>query len=272
MKTTDMPLWPGVPPLWNSAHTGPYPFLEWYPAGRVIRPCVAIFPGGGYSRLAPHEGEGYARFWNAEGFHAAVIHYRTQCEAGPQPLREGPLYDAMRAIRVLRANAASLGIDPDRVAISGSSAGGHLAASLAVHGANAESPPEEDLAAVNPVPNAAILAYPVITAGEFVHGGSFWNLCGEGGSDPERRAYFCLENHVSASTPPTFLWHTVEDAAVPVENAMLFAQALRRAGRPFELHLFARGRHGVGLASDIPGTNAWPRLAVAWLCQQFAAD
>ena len=267
-----MPLWPGHPPLWNPAHPGPFPYMEWYPAGDGVRPCVAAFPGGGYSRLAPHEGEGYARFWNAEGFHAAVIHYRTQCEASPQPLREGPLYDAMRAMRLLRANAASLGIDPKRIAATGSSAGGHLAGSLAVHGAASESPTEDNLAPLHAVPDAVILAYPVITAGEFAHGGSFWNLCGESGSNPERQAYFSLENHVGASTPPTFLWHTVEDNGVPVENAMLFAQALRREGRPFELHLFARGRHGLGLAADIPGTNQWPGLAAAWLCQQFSAD
>ncbi len=259
------PLWPATPPLWNPAKPTPYPHLAFYPAGDGIHPCLAVFPGGGYNMLAAHEGEGYARYWNTKGWHAAVVHYRTQHADTPAPLREGPLFDAMRALRMLRSQAREFELDPSRIAAIGSSAGGHLAASLAVHGGTVAAPPDDDLAAVRSTPDALVLCYAVIAAGAAAHTGSFRNLCGDPIAEKALTAFFSLEQHVTRATPPTFLWHTVEDETVPVENTLCFAEALRIAARPFSLHVFPEGRHGLGLAPETPGVCAWPQLASEWL-------
>ncbi len=260
-------LWPDTPPLWNPANPGPHPFLEWYPVSKKA-PCVVIFPGGGYNILAPHEGVDYALMWNAEGYHAAVVHYRTQWSLAPVPLGKGPLLDAARAMQHLREQASDLKIDSNRIAVIGSSAGGHLAATLAVHG---DAVRDASLSATDPTPNALLLCYPVIATDSAVHQGSIKNLVGDT-PEPEQQAFFSAERHVSASTPPTFLWHTVDDAVVPVENAFLFAGALRRANRPFSLHLFPEGKHGLGLAEGVPGVELWPELATRWLSSLWRTE
>lgn len=215
--------------------------------------------------LADHEGKGgFAIHWNKAGWHTAVLRYRTQCPQHPAPLGEGPLRDAVEAMRWLRKNAETHGIDAGRIAVIGSSAGGHLAASLAVHG-EAISTRFPDPTAVSVRPDALLLCYAVLVAGENAHTGSIRNLCGEPGSDPEREAFFSLERHITKETPPTFLWHTADDASVPVENALAFAHALRKANRPLSLHVFPHGRHGLGLAEDDPVVGVWPHLANAWL-------
>lgn len=250
-------LWSDTPPLWNPANTGPRPFIEWYPVPHEA-PCIVIFPGGGYNILVPHEGVDYARRWNVEGYHAAVVHYRTQWFMDPQPLGKGPLMDAVRAMQFLREAAGDLQIDASRMAAIGSSAGGHVAAMLAVHGDSMRG--EEGLSATEAVPNALLLCYPVIVR---TPERPPVILVGET-PEPNEVLFFSAERHVSASTPPTFIWHTVDDW-LPVEHALAFAQALRRAERPFALHLFAEGGHGLGLATGEPGVELWPELAVQWL-------
>lgn len=236
------------------------PFLELHllaarrPAGAVV-----IFPGGGYAARAPHEGAPVARAFNAQGFHAWVAHYRVAPNRHPAPLQ-----DAARAVQCVRRHAAAWNVNPTQVAVLGFSAGGHLAASLGVHfetpWVRVPRPGAEGLIR----PDALILGYPVITSGPTGHRSSFDNLLGPDAPDSLRRE-MSLELHVTSKTPPTFLWHTADDSGVPVENSLLFSQALRRHGVPFELHVYARGRHGLGLASEDPHVASWVMLAAQWL-------
>jgi len=219
---------------------------------------VLVLPGGGYGHLAAHEGEGYARWLNELGFHAYELRYRL----APHGYRHPAMWmDATRAMRTVRSQAKSFGFDPARVGIMGSSAGGHLAAHVTVKNDPGHPAASDPVERHSSRPDAAVLCYPVLTmqtAGG--HSGSRDNLLGENPS-----ADLCREtspeNHVTASTPPCFLWHTVEDPAVPVENSMNFSMALRRAGVPFDLHLYAKGRHGLGLADGHP----WTVECARWL-------
>lgn len=218
-------------------------------------PAVLILPGGGYHHLAGnYEGGDLARFFNSHGIAAFVLHYRVAPHRHPAPLE-----DAAAAMRTLRANAADYRIDPARIAVLGFSAGGHLAATLSNlhHTVSGEHPH------VSARPDAAILCYPVITFGEYRHDGSLRNLLGSD-PDPALRDQLSMENAVTPDTPPTFLWHTVEDPAVPVENALLYAAACRRHNVPFALHIFPKGRHGLGMAPDLPA-RAWLPLAIDFL-------
>lgn len=235
------------------------PTLTPYPADPAKRngASMLIFPGGGYGGLAEHEGTGYAEFFAAHGITAYVLKYRLGSAGYRHPVM---LNDAARALRMVRAFAKRDGLDPARVGIIGSSAGGHLAATLATHfdPARPHGPtldPADKFDAESSRPDLAILCYPVVSFGEFAHAGSRKNLLGENPS-PELVAALSNELQVTAATPPTFLWHTVEDKSVAVENSLLFAAALRRAGVPFSLHIYENGAHGLGLGR--PGKEAPP--------------
>jgi acetyl esterase/lipase len=218
---------------------------------------ILIFPGGGYGSLAEHEGTGYAEFFAKHGITAYVLKYRLGSNGYRHPVM---LNDAARALRMVRAFAKRDGLDPNRVGIIGSSAGGHLAATLATHFDPAK-PHGPTLDANDPVdressrPDLAILCYPVISFGKFAHSGSRRNLLGDNPS-PELVEALSGELQVTKDTPPTFLWHTIEDKAVPVENSLLFANALSQAGVPFSLHIYEKGAHGLGLGR--PGREAPP--------------
>jgi acetyl esterase/lipase len=256
-----IPLWPQEPP--GSAPGDTFrPWLEPYlaPAGRSTRGTVLVLPGGGYGGRAAHEAAVVARRFNAAGLHAAVLHYRVAPNRHP-----APLMDAARGLRLLRQRAAAWSLDPGRIAVLGFSAGGHLAASLGTLHARYPFAAEDDLAAVSNRPDALLLCYAVLSSGICGHGGSFANLLGPRAGDPACLAELSLEKQVSADTPPTFLWHTSDDAAVPVQNSLLFATALREQGVPFELHVFPHGRHGLGLADQVPAAAVWPELACRWL-------
>lgn len=255
-----------VLPLWDrpAPHSHPEddftPVLERYPVpGTAARGAVLICPGGGYGGRADHEGAPVAQRFNAAGFHAAVIQYRVSPHRHP-----APLLDASRAVRLARHHAAAWHIRPDRIALLGFSAGGHLAASVGVHGNRPEARTADPLGDGNGRPDALVLCYPVISAGPCAHRGSFENLLGpDPAADALRR--LSLEDQVSTETPPTFLWHTADDGGVPVQNALLFAAALDRHNIPFELHVYAQGRHGLGLAEDDPQVGTWSALAAGWL-------
>ena len=232
----------------------PYPLESERPVGAVL-----ICPGGGYGQRAYHEGILIAECFNALGYHSFVVHYSVAPHRHPQPLR-----DVARALRMIRQSAAEWKVDPDHIAVCGFSAGGHLAASLGVHFGHAALQQDTANDGVSSRPDGLILCYPVISAGQFRHQGSFDNLLG-GDADEAARSEMSLELQVSEGTPPAFLWHTVEDAGVPVENSLLFAQALRRHHIPFEMHIYPQGRHGLGLSAEDPHVATWVDLCAGWL-------
>ncbi len=233
--------------------------------GDKRRPAILICPGGGYGFRSPRESEPVALRFNAAGFHAFVLQYSVAPRRHPLPL-----LDVSRAVGLLRENVDAWKIHPGRIALCGFSAGAHLAASLGVLRDRYEEPKLNR-------PDALILSYPVITSGIFAHKGSFENLLGPGASAEALEA-LSLELHVSAKTPPTFLWHTWADEAVPLENSLLFAGALRRAGVPFEFHVYPKGGHGLSLATGETSeagrepdlhVSSWMPLCLEWLGELF---
>ena len=229
--------------------------------GDQVRGCVIVLPGGGYRVRADHEGGPVAERFNALGFHAFVVEYRVAPYVYPAPQE-----DALRAIKIVRAHAAEWKINPSKIAILGFSAGGHLACSTGIVYDEVAADNGDECDAVSARPDAMILCYPVITCQEGkAHFGSF--ECLLGGNDRAAFAPCSWETWVTASTPPAFLWHTSEDPAVPVENSLEFALAMRRQKLPFELHVFPYGHHGLGLGTkeEYAEVRRWPELAGTWL-------
>ncbi|MDD2765181.1 MAG: alpha/beta hydrolase [Opitutaceae bacterium] len=221
---------------------------------------VLILPGGGYEHLAGHEGQGYAEWFAAHGITAYVLQYRLS----PAYHHPAMLEDAARALRLVRALAKRDGLDPARVGVIGSSAGGHLAATLVTHFDAGRTDAADPVERESSRPDLAILCYPVITMGEFAHAGSRQNLLGKD-PPPERVQELSAELHVTPATPPCFLWSTFEDKTVPVENTLLFASALRRAGVPFSLHVYEKGAHGLGLGGPGRPAPPWANDLLYWL-------
>lgn len=224
--------------------------------------ALLVCPGGGYRHLAvDHEGRQIAEWANRMGTTAFVLRYRL----GPRYRHPAPLDDASQAMRWIRHQAETWRIDPRRVAVIGFSAGGHLASTLSTHYEPGDPAADDPLRRQSTRPDLAILCYPVITlSGPAAHAGSRRNLLGD---DPPAELIAALSNErqVNAQTPPTFLFHTVSDAVVPVENSLLYFQSLRAAGVPAEMHLYERGRHGVGLAQSDPALAGWPEQCRQWL-------
>ena len=217
------------------------------PEGLLIRerPLILICPGGGYNHVSVREGEPLALQFMAMGCHAAVLKYSVSPAVYPAQLLE-----LAKAVALIRDRAQEWHIRKDRLLIQGSSAGGHLAASFGCFWkkdllAGASGGDVEKLR-----PDGLILSYPVFTSGEFAHRGSFEMLLGERYGELVQE--MSLEHQVNRDTPKTFLWHTFEDGAVPVENSLLFAQALRREKIPVEFHLFPSGGHGRALGNELP--------------------
>ncbi len=171
----------------------------------------------------------------------------------------------MRALRIVRSRAEEFQLDPQRIGVIGFSAGGHLASTVSTHFDAGVAEDPDPIQRVSSRPDFAILCYPVIAFDEpFTHGGSQRNLLGES-PDPELVRKLSNEKQVTANNPPTFIWHTSDDAVVLVENALVFYSALHRAGVPAELHVYETGRHGLGLAKDHPGAANWPQELIDWL-------
>lgn len=255
------------------------------------RKAVIICPGGCYEFCSTREAEPVAFQFLAMDCQAFVLHYSTAPSVFPEALRE-----LAAAVALLRRNAKEWRIDSKQIFVCGFSAGGHLAASLGVFwNRNFVSGPLglncEDIR-----PGGLILAYPVISSGVYGHEGSFDNLTGVGREwiadssamadsgefpkDPARlRGFLSLERQAGPQVPPVFMWHTDTDATVPVENSLLFAMALKKAGVGLELHIFPEGRHGLALASEetakdiddgrgsytVPCCRIWTKLAEEWL-------
>jgi acetyl esterase/lipase len=208
-----------------------------------------------------HEGYQIAGFLNSLGIAAFVLKYRL----GPRYHHPAPLNDAQRAIRMVRSRAKELGVAPDRIGIWGFSAGGHLASSAATHFDQGKADAADAVDRVSSRPDFAILAYPVITFTEeaYVHKGSRRNLLGDN-PDPKLVEFMSSEKQVTAQTPPTFLFHTDADTAVPSENSVLFYLALRKAKVPAEMHIYQNGKHGVGLAPTDPVLHSWAARLTDW--------
>ncbi len=238
--------------------------------GRVCRPCVLVLPGGAYQFVSERESDPIAFKFLSHGYHAFILDYSVGGEGKPAVGLQA-LSEVAEALAIIRQHAEEWGIIPNQIAVCGFSAGGHLAASSGILWKDAEL--QEERGGKKPErPDAMLLCYPVITPGEFAHRGSFDNLTG---GDERLLRYFKLEKRVDADTAPAFVWHTVEDPAVPVENSLLLADALQRAKVPFECHLFNHGGHGLSLCNEEVGTPEprsapWMDLAIAWLDDRFA--
>jgi len=223
--------------------------------------AVIVLPGGGYSRLSDvKEGSDVAKWLNSLGITAFVLKYRL----GMRYHQPSQLLDAARAMRTVRGRAKDWGVDPNRIAILGFSAGGHLASALGTHFDAGKPDAVDVIERVSSRPDLMILLYPVITMGEFTHAGSKKNLLGDNPT-PELIRLYSNELQVTKETPPTFLMHTMTDAGVPVENSMAFAAALRKNGVPFEVHIYEQGPHGVGLAPTNPYLASWAERCADWL-------
>src|SRR5581483_1143028 len=258
-----MPLWPNGAPGAKGTAPEDTPTISLYrpPADKATGAAIVVCPGGGYGRLADHEGHAVAVWLNNLGVTAAVLKYRL----GPKYNHPAMLSDAARAIRTLRARAAEWKLDPQRIGIMGFSAGGHLASTAATHFDDGNAQAEDPIERVSSRPDLAILCYPVITFTEpYLHRGSRDNLLGKN-PDPALIELLSNEKQVTARTPPTFLFHTADDSGVPVENSLMFAEACRRNKVPVELHVYETGRHGVGLAQDNPVLKTWPEMLANWL-------
>lgn len=243
--------------------TGAWLEYELRPGAKGI---VVICPGGGYEYVSPRESNPVARRFVEAGWQPVILKYSVGRDLGRKPLRE-----AAWAVRTARSIFAEAGSPFPFVGICGFSAGGHLAASLGVHWDDGSEFPSTETRRMQR-PDALILSYPVITGGPHRHRGSFENL----GAGEENTRYFSLEKHVTPSTPPSFLWHTAEDESVPVENTLLFAEALLASRVPVEMHIYPFGPHGMSLATpeveDVvkgrrpdPHIAGWFDLCVAWL-------
>ena len=257
-----IPLWPDSAAANGSADLDAQFLTPYLPAGVTPQGAVIICPGGGYSQRASHEREPIARWLAGLGTAAFVLDYRVAPHHHPAPLD-----DARRAIRLVRHHAADWGLADPRIALLGFSAGGHLAASAGIYGDDGDPESADPVARASSRPDALILCYAVISLIEFRHQRSTENLLGPDAPD-DLLAALSLETRVTPATPPTFLWHTADDASVPVEHSLLFASALRRHGVPFALHVYPHGRHGLGLASDDPLVGTWTDLCARWLVTQ----
>ena len=264
--TNSFPLWPDGAPGALGQQDKDIPTLTpfWPDPAKATGAAIVICPGGGYGGLAPHEGRDYARFLNESGIAGFVLKYRLGSGGYRHPVM---LQDAARAVRLVRARAGEWKLDSHRIGIMGSSAGGHLASTLLTH-FDAGKPEAADLVErQSSRPDLGILCYAVITMGQFTHQGSKANLLGKDPA-PELVRELSNELQVTKDTPPCFVWHTYEDNAVPVENSLQFAEALRRAGVPFDLHIYQKGPHGLGLGTrewNPEKRHPWTRDCIFWL-------
>ncbi|MEW6302036.1 MAG: alpha/beta hydrolase [Verrucomicrobiota bacterium] len=263
------PLWPNGAPGALGKEDKDIPTLTAYMPnpGKATGAAFVICPGGGYGGLAPHEGRDYALWLNEQGIAGFVLKYRLGSGGYRHPVM---MQDVSRAIRYVRANAEKWKLDPKRIGVMGSSAGGHLASTALTHFDAGNASATDPIDKVSSRPDAGILCYPVISMGPLTHAGSKRNLLGENPS-PELVKLMSNELQVTKETPPTFIWHTAEDKAVKVENALEFAAALQRNGVPFDLHIYRNGRHGLGLGTgqwDPESRHPWTKDCAFWLKEQ----
>lgn len=257
-------LWPNGAPGAVGTDSKDIPTISVYtpPAGEANGAAVVVCPGGGYGGLAiGHEGHDIGEWFNSFGVTAFVLQYRH----APNYKHPIPLQDAQRALRTVRTRAKEWNLDTNRIGIMGFSAGGHLASTAGTHFDKGKPDAKDPIDRASSRPDFLILCYPVISfASEFTHKGSRRNLLGDK-PEPKLVENLSNETQVTKETPPTFLFHTSEDKAVPPQNSILFYLALRKAGIPAEMHIYEHGRHGLGLATNVPAVNSWSKRCEEWL-------
>jgi acetyl esterase/lipase len=257
-----VPLWDGQAPEPDGIRAGHVPQLYPMPcAGGAPSSAIVVAPGGGYARKAfNHEGRQVGDWLNRNGIAAFILDYRVAPHRHPAPLA-----DARRAVQLVRARAEVWNTDPGRVGILGFSAGGHLAAHAATCLIEGDAGSPDPVERESSRPDAAVLCYGALSfLPPHRHEGCVRTLLGENASMADARNA-SPESHVSEKTPPCFLWSSALDRSVLPENSIRFAQALAEAGVRYELHLFADGRHGIGLGQEFPACAQWPDLCIAWL-------
>ena len=219
-----------------------------------VHPCMMVLPGGGYAVVVPPEGELVAKEFNKRGYNCFVMTYTTN-QTMREPVRDQAMNDLARAIRYARKYCDKYRIDPDKLYVCGFSAAGHVCASVCDYWEDLtdENPEYKDISCR---PDAAVLSYPVITSGEFAHQDSFRFLIGADiydRTDDEAKALldrYSLEKNVKDTTPPCFIWQTVTDNLVPVENSYLYAEALKKKGIKHAHHVFSEGWHGLSVSNE----------------------
>lgn len=260
MLIEKMYLWEEVPGLCEEI-----PYITWYiPENKTSDGAVVIFPGGAYYNRAKHEGRGYAEFLCNNGITAFVVDYRVTPHKHPLPL-----LDARRAIQFVRFYSEKYGIDKDKVFAMGSSAGGHLVATLCNDFFPTDYELNDEISKTYAVPDGHILCYPVINMDDesIAHEGSGRNLLGD--KFNMYKTTLSMEKRVSKYTSKAFIWHTADDSSVNVLNSINYANALKKNGVDFELHIFPNGKHGLGLPMDESKESkhvvSWGDLLIKWL-------
>jgi len=242
-------------------------FYAYFPSSTENKgAAVVICPGGGYERLAYIiSGTQLAKWFNTIGISAFVLNYRLPNSLDLKQRALGPLQDAQRAIKLVRANALKWGVNPDKIGIQGSSAGGHLAALTSTSNKDFSATGDE-LDHVSALPNFSILVSPVIDMDKFAHKGSRKNLLGE---NPPKELVEKYSPHlqVTETTAPSFLVHAFNDKSVSANNSLLFYQALLSKNVTSSLHIFPQGGHAIALRNNPGSTNHWTSLCEAWLIE-----
>lgn len=254
-------LWPNGAPLQAGPGENDIPVMYKYLPEQPTGTAIVVCPGGGYRGHAlDHEGEQVAQWLTKNGIAAFVLRYRL----APAYKHPAPRIDVQRAIRTVRARSAEWGIKPDHIGVLGFSAGGHLTATAATQFNKSDSAKADIIDEVSARPDFAAPIYPVITMKDFGHSGSKTALLGED-APAELAEEMSLETQVTTDTPPIFIAFTTEDQAVPVKNGLAFYEACVNAKVPVEMHLFEKGRHGLGLGVEDLPFKAWPDLFIVWL-------
>ena len=244
------------------------PIMEMEPR-REKFPSVVICPGGAYVFVSKREYDPVALEYLSAGYNVFVLTY----SVGSSAKNFTPLKELSQTVMTIRKNSEIWNCDPEKIAVCGFSAGGHLAASLGIMWDNKDFKSCFDTEGGLNRPNGVILSYPVITANEFAHVESIENVSGaKKGTDAYN--FFSLENHVDEKTVPTFVWHTVTDEGVPVENTLQLISALQKHHISYECHLFPTGVHGISVCTEETGTadkhnNQWVQLSKNWLNKLF---
>ena len=245
--------------------------IDGNPNSREVRPAVVVVPGGGYMYVSFREGERIALNFSTAGFHTFILDYATSPHIHPLPL-----LNIAKALEIIRENAEEWNVAPDKIAVCGFSAGGHLCASISTLWNDKELFGTDEEKNRLHRPDYTILSYPVISCDEYAHRGSFITLTGQEEKTPLWDK-LSLEKHVDKNTPPAFIWHTGEDTGVPAENSLLYTMALRKNNIPVELHIYQDGPHGMSVVSDetfwkvdkFTRNYPWIKQAIEWLYLRF---